>query len=287
MPRRAFSRNTATALCWGGFFWLLLASDLPEARADIGLGALGIDPNSILSPDVIKSLISFIGFGTQHRPYEPATPLGVAVGVDVSLEVTMFKVPDSLFSSLSAVGAPASSPLPSLPIPKLHLHKGFGDYVDIGGSIFYLDSNWIVGGDVKVVLLQGEEGPTVAARLCYTYTDLGSNGLEVSTHTYSPQILVSRQLEFADPYLGVGFEYVTGTVSGTLTAQSLGLGGLLPAGTTGPSFPYNPPGQSDYGAYAFGGVSLRIPHSGLRITLEGSYNTAGESTMGTKVGFTF
>ena len=27
--------------------------------------------------------------------------------------------------------------------------------------------------------------------------------------------------------------------------------------------------------------------SQLRLTLEGSYNTAGESTMGTKVGFTF
>jgi hypothetical protein len=257
-----------------------------QAGADIGLGALGIDPNSLISPDVIKSLVSFIGFGVQHRPYEPATPLGVSVGLDFSLEVTLFKVPDSLFSSLSAIGAPASSPLPSLPIPKIHLHKGFGDYVDIGGSILYLPSNWIVGGDVKIVLVQGEEGPTYAARLCYTYTDLSFNGISLTTHTISPQLLVSRQMEFADPYLGVALEYVTGSVNATLTIPS-DIQGQIPAGITVPPYTYNSPVVTNYGAYAFGGVSLKIPRSGLRITIEGSYNTAGESTMGTKAGFTF
>src|SRR4051812_35719941 len=108
------------------------------AQADIGFGSLGIDSNSLISTDVIKALVGFIGFGTQHRPYEPATPLGLAVGLDFSIEATLFKVPDGLFSSLSAVGAPSSSPLPSLPIPKIHLHKGFGELLDAGGSFFYL-----------------------------------------------------------------------------------------------------------------------------------------------------
>jgi hypothetical protein len=37
----------------------------------------------------------------------------------------------------------------------------------------------------------------------------------------------------------------------------------------------------------FGGVSLRIPHSGLRMTIEGAYDLAGVHTMGLKLGFTF
>lgn len=271
---------------WGGLSGLFLAVALPDARADIGLGGLGLDPNSLISPDVIKALVSFVGFGTQHRPYEPATPLGLVVGLDFSLEVTLFKVPDSLFTSLSAVGLPASSPVPSLPIPKIHLHKGFGDYVDLGGSLLYLPSNWIVGTDVKIVLVQGEEGPTYAFRVCYTYTSLSFDGISLNSHTLSPQLLVSRQMDFADPYMGVAFEYVTGSVGATLTVPQ-GLVGSIPPGLTVPPYVYQSPIVSDYGAYAFGGVSLKVPRSGLRITVEGSYNTAGESTMGTKFGFTF
>src|SRR5947209_5688060 len=91
-----------------------------SALADSGLSGLGIDANSLVSPDVVKAMVKFIGFGTMHRPYEPATPLGVAVGLDLSFELTLFKVPEDLFTALSAVGAPSASPLPSLPVFKLH-----------------------------------------------------------------------------------------------------------------------------------------------------------------------
>ena len=277
MSSRALLR-TALLGCLSGLFFVAAC---PQARgAGFDLGSLGIDPTSLGSPAVVKALVGLIAFGTQHRPYEPATPLGLVLGLDFSLEVTLFKIPDDLFNSLSATGAPAASPLPSLPIAKLHLHKGFGDFVDLGGSIFYLPQTWVVGSDLKIVVLQGEEGPTFAARFCYTYTSLTFNGISMSTHTYSPQFLMSRQMEFADPYLGTALELATGSANATVN---------VPVDTAGTTVPValSTPSVWVYGAYAFGGVSLRIPRSGLRVTLEGSYNTAGTSTMGTKIGFTF
>lgn len=260
----------------------------PAARADLGFGALGISADSLISSDVVKSLVSLIAFGGQHRPYEPATPLGMAVGLDFSLELTLFKIPDDLFANLSSVGAPSKSPIPAAPMPKLHLHKGMGEFVDLGGSILYYPSNWIVGGDIKVVLVQGEEGPTYAIRFCYTYTSVSFDGITASTKVYSPQFLLSRQMEFADPYIGVALEYATGEVNASVPGEKfLPSGVTLPPGVTLPAVQFSATAPAVYGAYAFGGVSLRIPRSGLRLTLEGSYNTAGESTMGTKVGFTF
>lgn len=283
-------RSLLRCLALGSVSAFVGAAAQPEARADFSLGSLGLSANSLISPDVVKSLVGLTGFGLQHRPYEPATPLGVAVGIDFSLEVTLFKIPDSLFTSLSALGAPATSPIPALPIAKLHLHKGMGDFVDIGGSIFYLPGNWIVGADAKFVFLQGEEGPTYAFRFCYTYVDMNISGSEgsfnLTTTTYSPQLVVSRQMDFADPYMGVALEYARGGGSGTITVPA-NLIGPIPAGVTIPPIPYDSPTETAFGAYAFGGVSLRVPRTGVRVTIEGSYNTAGESTMGTKVGFTF
>lgn len=267
-----------------------------ERAHALGLDSLGFDPNSLVSDDVVKSLTNFMAFGAQHRPYEPATPLGVSVGLDVSLEVTLFKVPSSFFESLASVGLPMGTEIPSLPIGKLHLHKGFGDTVDLGGSILYYKDYKLIGGDIKFVIIQGEEGPTWALRFCYTYTDVkfsgGDSGADInlSTKTFSPQLLVSRQMEFADPYLGLGLEYGSGAVDATVTVPADILA-QLPAGVPIPADSVPPQSlhktASAYGAYLFGGVSLRVPRSGLRFTIEGSYNTAGTSTLGLKTGFTF
>lgn len=263
---------------------LLLAPS--RARADVGFGGFGFDPNTLVSDAVVKSLVNFVAFGTQDRPYEPATPLGLAVGLDFSIEATLFKIPDDFFQALSSVGIPfPGSPIPSLPIAKLHLHKGLSDFFDIGGSFFYLSGSKILGVDGKIVLIQGEEGPTYAFRFCYTYSDISFNGINASTKTFSPQLLMSRQMDFADPYIGVAGEYALGAVDASVTVPP-DISGSIPPGVTIPPVSLHKTATA-YGAFAFGGVSLRVPRSGLRLTVEGSYNTAGTSSMGAKVGFTF
>jgi len=257
----------------------------PRAHA-LGELPIGLDPNSLVSDDIVNAVVGLIGIGFQHRPYEPATPLGLMVGMDLSVEATLVKIPDSFFATLAANGAgSASAPIPSLPMARLHLHKGFGEFVDLGGSALVILGNKILGGDAKVVFLQGEEGPTYAFRFCYTYVDLSFSGVNVSTKTYAPQLLMSRQMDFADPFLGVGLEYSTGALDGSRTPDAPA-GVVLPPGVTMPTVTIHKTGIA-YGGQVFGGVSLRIPRSGLRMTIEGSYNTAGTSTLGLKSGFTF
>jgi hypothetical protein len=159
------------------------------------------------------------------------------------------------------------------------------DVVDVGGSVFWLTGNKVLGADAKVMVLQAEEGPSMALRFCYTYTDLTLESVNVSTKTFAPQLLISRRMEFADPYLGLGLMYVRGTIDAGVsqTAKDLAAanGVPLPEGaavhTTG----------NAYGGLAFGGISLRVPRSGLRLTIEMAYSTSGTTSLGTKVGFNF
>jgi hypothetical protein len=276
--KKSFCRPGIIAAALAGLFCIASNAD----AASIGGLPFDIDVNSLVSDDVVKALVNLIGFSLQHRPYEPATPLGTAVGLDISVEATMIKIPDGFFQTMASSGFPlGTTPIPSLPMAKLHLHKGFGDVFDLGGSALYLLGNKVLGADAKFVFLQGEEGPTYAFRFCYTYTDLSVSGINISTKTLSPQILMSRQMEFADPYLGVAFEYALGDLDG---AAPTSVTANLPPGITIPPVHKS---ASAFGGMAFGGVSLKIPRSGLRITLEGSYNTAGTSSMGLKTGFTF
>jgi hypothetical protein len=259
---------------------LALAAATPRpARA---LGLLPFDPSLLADSSqadaVLKPIIKTVGIYGDHRPYEPATPLGIHAGVDISVEATLVKLPDDLLALQGNSSSATAVPLPSL---KLHLHKGLGEFVDIGGSMIMLSGSHIYGADLKVVIAQPAEGPTWALRLCYASTSLALTGISfdtlsvsgnISTSTLTPQILISRELDFADPYLGIGYEYVQGSASVTppapIPTQQLG-------SATASSF------------MAFTGVSIRIPRTGVRLTLEGSYSSAGMDTLGTKIGFSF
>jgi hypothetical protein len=261
------------------------------ARAAAGLGIPELDVGSLISQSVVDSLVVLAGFGFQHRPYEPATPLLLSspVGFDLSFEATLVKVPDGFFESLAEIGMPmAANELPSLPSLKFHAHKGFAETLDIGGSAIWYLNNKVLGADAKVLVLQAEEGPSIAMRLCYTYATLGSNNVTVTTHTFSPQILLSRPIEFADPYLGIAYEYTYGRVTADMTAEAKAQAEAagIPAELV-PDIGTLEKFSRAMGGMAFGGISLRVPRSGLRTTLEMSYNTAGVSSMGMKLGFSF
>ena len=178
----------------------------------------------------------------------------------------------------------AASGLPSLPLPRLHIHKGLGENFDLGLSGFWLTGNYLIGGDLKFVLIEGEEGLTWAFRFCYAYNKVTVESINAVTKTYAPQILVSRKMEFADPYLGLGVAYAMGSVEADFTEQ---IAAEIPAGFPVPDIGKFEKTARAYGGQLFGGVSLKVPNSGLRLTIEMSYNTVGTSTLGVKAGFTF
>ncbi|MEK7692079.1 MAG: hypothetical protein AAB425_13780, partial [Bdellovibrionota bacterium] len=159
----------------------------------------GIDISSILPESVMTTILGTIGILTNHRPYQPATALGL-FGLEFGIEATLVHLPDTFMSSFSDLGstsvssggsssarrnplvAAASStenPIPSLPMARFHLHKGFGSIFDAGFSGLYFSSISILGGDLKATFYEPEEGPTLAVRLNYSRTtlDFGKLGL--------------------------------------------------------------------------------------------------------------
>lgn len=235
------------------------------------------DPFALVTPSLVNAITRSIGLTTMHRAYEPATPAGRR-GLDLGVEVTLAKLPPEFATEMSAAGASGAENVPFLPVPRVNLHKGMGDRVDAGLTFIFFQGYRILGFEAKFVLAQPEEGPTTALRLHYTTTAFkvtDSVTMELGTKTFAPELLWSRALDFADPYIGVGFAYAIGTMKVTL------------------DLPDPMPDQSSEttgrgtGAYAFTGVAMKIVPLGLKLTLEGAYSMAGASALGLKFGFNF
>jgi hypothetical protein len=237
------------------------------------------DLNNLLKPEVTNAFIKTIGLGAIMRPYEPATPLGTKIGLDFGVELTLSKIPDDLNTAMTEAGAGGgdNAGLPAFPVPRFHIHKGIGERVDVGiAGMWYPRGFDIIkpiefwGVDLKAAVFHPEEGPTVSLRFCYTSIDI----MVVSAKSYEPQILISRALDFADPYIGAGYTYTKGTL--TYSRE------IIP----GQTVTISGNGQAS-GFTAFSGVQFHITAIGLQLTLEGSYNTAGTHSLGTKLGLRF
>lgn len=240
-----------------------------------------------------------------HRPYQGATGLNGAggyidpepsgVGLSVGLETTLVSGagPIGLLASLG--GSTGSLSLPTLPVfpgfalPQVRpvIHKGLGSRVDVGLSGTYLPgillgapqlSLWNLGGDIKATVFQQEEGPTVALRLCFSYSKLGftisqnagplgtlSIPLYMQTYTFTPHLLMSRRLSFVEPYLGAAYILSWGSAVADLTAVPAIAGGGSAIAKTG--F-YSEP-------LVYLGASIVIPGIRLQLVPEMGFKIAG------------
>lgn len=262
------------------FVCIALVAAVAPSRA-LASVSLPLDPSQFSNPSALiqgpiaNGIVDTVGQLADDRPYEPATPLGNTLGLDIGVELTLIKIPDAFNNALASVGLNQPfTTIPSIPLPKLNIHKGWTDHVDLGFSgVQYLNYK-IYGGDLKFVVYNPDEsegGLTWALRFCYSYANVGF----VTTNTYTPQILISRKLVFADPYMGVGYQVVRGKIDFSFTPNS-----SIPAQEISAS-------GSGSAGLGFVGLSMRMPGLGVRVTLEGAYNTGGASTLGTKVGIGF
>jgi hypothetical protein len=219
-----------------------------------------------------------IGFAADHRAYEGATGLGNSAGIDLSAQVTMVKLPPSFRDALSMAGLD-NLPVPIVPLPRLVAHKGIGSRFDVGMSWIIFKEIKIVGFDAKAVVYQPDEGPTWAIRLNYAdarldFSDMGAS-LGVHTRTMKPELLVSQKLDFFEPYLGVGYQFVNGSLNVNLP---------LPQPLTSINQTVSAHGG---GGLAFIGLSLKAPGIALRLLVDGEYSTVGAHSLGAKFGFNF
>ena len=260
--------------------WILAALffSFPAHAAVNGLPfdpSLYSNPSALISPALANSLVKMVGTLSDEKSYEPASALGTSAGVDISIEATLFKVSKDFLDALSSAGVNTGAAIPFVPIAKLHIHKGLSDRVDIGVSGIFFEGYSIWGSEIKIVTYQPEEGPVWAIRMSYSRGNLGF----VSTTTYTPAVLLSQPLDYMEPYVGLAYEIIQGDINITVPAQQIaGQTIVIPALTAS---------GSASAAIAFMGLGFRIPHSGLKLTIEGSYNTGGADALGIKFGFNF
>lgn len=232
-------RPLAAALC---------ALALPAAAGDLpSLGSLGQDQFRRLSED--------LGAAFSYKGVTPATPLGL-VGFDVGLEVSATDIRNSDLFRLAGGGAPDY-----IAVPKLHVYKGLPWGIDIGAfvggasevnaTVYGLDARWAILDD-------GVATPAVALRISGTQSsDIGS--LKVTT--YAGDLMVSKKLTIATPYLGVGV---------VRTSADAGVGGLSD--------------ESFNKSRVFGGLNLNLAIVNLAFEAE---KLGDNTTLSAKAGWRF
>lgn len=240
-------------------------------------------------------MVQMMGGLTGHRPFQGATSLGTSglgIGLDVGLEASLVHFPEGFGDALTAMGANGSAldDLPSFPMAKLHVHKSLGTRFDLGASGVIYRETINVGANIKYLLFAPEEGLHWALRGSYTYSnvDLESLGfgtipvgdpvvangeLVIRSQTVSADLLVSKRLHFAEPYLGVGADWITGHMEVPITFTAGGSTQTLV--TSAYSF---------YAFHAFLGVAFRVPAAGLKIGIEGAYSSIGMHYLGAMLG---
>ncbi len=234
--------------------------------------------DDLVTPALRKQGVRLAGVLSAHRPMQPATPLGSSVGnalgIEAFLEAQLVQIPQGFYDALAEAGVSSSFNLRSLPVLKLQAHKAIGSRLDLGASYFGFLDYKIYGGDLKWTVFLPEEGPTWALRLCYAQSQLSY----FSVKSWSPQLLVSRRLHFADAYLGAEYTWMTGRLKGS---QTIDTGG----GPVTTSIDIR--GIQTFGASTFLGLSLRVPGIGLKLMMEGAYSFVGAHSLGAALGLSW
>jgi hypothetical protein len=178
----------------------LLAAALPASAGDLpNLGSLAQDQFRRLSQD--------LGAALSYKGVTPATSLG-PWGFDLGLELSATDVKHTDLFELAGAGS-----TDTLFVPKLHIYKGLGAGFDIGGFVAAAPDveATLWGVDLRYAIVQDTlTSPAFAVRISGTRTsDIGS----LRVHTYGADLMLSKRLTLATPYIGAGIVRVESKVS--------------------------------------------------------------------------
>jgi hypothetical protein len=162
-------------------------------------GEYDLDALSTLAQPLYGSLINDLGAAFSYKAITPAEPLGI-IGFDVGIELSA----TSLNSTEAFKQASGGSSLSTLPVPRLHIHKGLPFSFDVGLSLVQVPKSEIslVGAELRYAILDGGITlPAVAVRATYAKLS-GVKELDFSTMGY--ELTVSKGFLMLTPYAGVG-----------------------------------------------------------------------------------
>ncbi len=210
----------------------------PVWAANINLGTAGFTQAEfrLFSED--------LGSALSYKAVIPAEPLGVT-GFDLGLEVTATEMKNSSLWA-QATGSSRNT----LPVPKLHFHKGLPLNIDVG--LFYSSvpttNIKLYGGELRYAILEGGTAtPAVAVRGSFSkltgvdQLSFGTKGLDVS---------ISKGFAVFTPYAGVGNVWVDSTPNvanlskESFTQSKFFVGGNLNFGFTNIALEYDKTGSA-------------------------------------------
>ncbi|HEY0635497.1 MAG TPA: hypothetical protein VGE00_08945 [Gammaproteobacteria bacterium] len=147
-----------------------------------------------------------LGAALSYKALAPAEPLGIT-GFDIGIEMTATQLEHSkLFDAVTT-----GSNFDSLPVAKLHVHKGLPFNIDVGAFLSEVpDSNIkLTGAELRYAFLEGGVAmPALALRGTYTKLS-GVDELDLSTRGL--ELTISKGLAMFTPYAGVGKVWTTST----------------------------------------------------------------------------
>lgn len=197
---------------------LLLSAPLAHAGSkDIDLTGLATQSQAE-AQNSFRLLSEDLGSALSYKAVTPAEPLGLT-GFDVGLEVTATKM-DNASGWKEAVSN--GKAIDTLPVPKLHVHKGLPFDIDVGLAYASIPSTNIklIGGELRYAIVAGDTIlPAVAVRGSMTKLSGVSN---LSFDTKGLELTVSKGFLMITPYASLGQVWTTADPSeptGTLKKE--------------------------------------------------------------------
>lgn len=170
---------------------IMASAAFSAQAADLdNLSALGQAQFRLLSEDLTGAL--------SYKAVAPGEPLGIT-GFDLGVEITGTKM-----QSADAWKTATGSNVSTLPIPKIHAHKGLPFNIDVGA--FYTavpNSNIkVYGGELRYAILEGGiASPSLSVRGAMSKMT-GVDQLDFDTK--STEITLSKGFLMFTPYIGAG-----------------------------------------------------------------------------------
>jgi len=200
--------------------FLCLAAGLAQPALAGDLSSL-----STLTQAEFRTVSEDLGAAFSYKPIAPTAAQGIT-GFDLSVEVTGTDISRSA-AALSKAGA-SDSPMDTLLVPRLHVHKGLPLGIDIAAfmaSVPAINAS-LVGGELRYALIGGGLAtPAVGLRAAFTNLR-GSN--ELAFNTRSVDVSVSKGFVMLTPYAGLGQVWVNSTPNaGSLGGESFTQGKLF------------------------------------------------------------
>ncbi|MCC7441946.1 MAG: hypothetical protein IT285_09945 [Bdellovibrionales bacterium] len=193
--------------------WAALAAFLALFSTQAGAAGFGnLEDLSTLDQDEVDALLKTVGEGTAHKSYAGAATLGLALGIELGVDVALIS-PSSEFKQLITEISGGSAPDP-LPFPRFHLRKGLPGNFDFGFAILPKSGNpgeeigsWAV--EAQWAPISMKNGLSVAGRVSYSSSDVAY----FSTSTFALEGLGSFKMGPLEPYMGLGMNFTSGSLA--------------------------------------------------------------------------